>query len=77
MWQHTIEEHKSARDSEDGMLDYKPAIHGVYLDVMKRTIGEGVNIKNKILEKGTKCLNSKNEYFKPQFTMMDYKRLLQ
>ena len=76
MWEHTIEEHGGARGPSNGVMDYQPFVHGAYGDNITRILEEGVRIKDRVDSWDYKCLNSKNTYYKPQYTRLNYRALL-
>ena len=76
MWEHTIGEHGGTRGGASGIFDFQPFIHGTYMDVLTRLLEEGVRIKDRVDNCGCNCLNSKNTYYKPQFTKLNYRALL-
>ena len=76
MWEHTMSVHDGLRGDHNGLLDYKPVVYGAFIEALLRIIDEGVRIKDKLDDPRVMCLNSKNEYFKPQYSRMMYSGLI-
>ena len=77
MWEHCLAVHNGNRGENMGILDFKPFIHGMYMEVLQRLLEEGVRIKDRVDDVDCMCLNSKNQYNKPQFTRLNYRALLE
>ena len=76
MWEHTQEKHGGIRGPSSGLLDYNPFIHGSFQEVLNRLLEEGVRIKDRVDDIRCLCLNSKNQYFRPQYTRLNFRALL-
>ena len=77
MWEHCQAVHNGDRGENWGIMDFKPFIHGMYMEVLQRLLEEGVRIKDRVDDINYMCLNSKNQYYMPQFTRLNYRALLE
>ena len=46
------------------------------MEVLLRLLEEGVRIKDKVDAVGILCLNTNNQYYKPQYTRLNYRAIL-
>ena len=72
MWAHTTEAHGGVIGPNGGLNDYTMKIASTNKPPLKRILEEGVTVKdleNRSLEL---CLNSKTEYYKPEFIRTTY-----
>ena len=75
-WEHNLKVHNGVRGNHNGLTDYEPIIYGAFLEALLRTLDEGVRIKDVMDDPRVECLNSKNEYFKPQYSRLSFRGLL-
>ena len=74
MWRHCEESHSSVMGPDRGASDYTMKVTKAHRDAFTRIIDEAIGVKDAEDDPNTVCLNTKGEYFQPQFTRVCYTR---
>ena len=74
MWIHTQEYHQGVIGPENGIYDFTMEVSSTSCPTLARILEEGVVVKELEENEQIECLNSKGEYYQPEFIRTVYSK---
>ena len=74
MWRHAQDMHAGVMGPDRGAGDFIMEVTNTFKDAFSRILDEAVGVKNAEDDSSIQCLNTKSEYYQPQFTRVQYTR---
>ena len=74
MWRHCVDMHGGAMGPDRGASDFTMEVTATFKDAFTRIIDEAVGVKDAEDDPNIHCLNTRGEYYQPQFTRVAYTR---